>query len=95
MSLVLTFRGAMPVIEVGRMRSLMVSLVLPSYRGDFINLEEFSKESRRHNPMNMDMGDVLTFLDLMRGTWILTNKRTKEAGIYLIGVNTSPTAIVK
>jgi 3-deoxy-D-arabino-heptulosonate 7-phosphate (DAHP) synthase class II len=84
MSLVFIFGGAMPVVEVGCMRSLMVSLVLPTYRGDIINLEEFTKELRRHNPMNMDMGDMLTFLDLMHGTWILLNKRTKKAGIRYV-----------
>jgi 3-deoxy-7-phosphoheptulonate synthase len=64
MALVLTFGGAMPVIKVGRMAGqfakprsepdeVIDGVALPSYRGDIINSEEFTKESRRHNPMNM------------------------------------------
>jgi 3-deoxy-7-phosphoheptulonate synthase len=64
MSLVLTFGSAMPVIKVGRMAGqfakprsepdeVIDGVALPSYRGDIINSEEFTKEARRHNPNNM------------------------------------------
>jgi 3-deoxy-7-phosphoheptulonate synthase len=64
MALVLTFGAAMPIIKVGRMAGQFAKPrsepdevrgddVLPSYRGDIINGEEFSPESRRHNPVNM------------------------------------------
>jgi len=64
MSLVLTFGAAMPIIKVGRMAGQFAKprsepdevkdgVSLPSYRGDIINREEFTEESRRHNPYNM------------------------------------------
>jgi 3-deoxy-7-phosphoheptulonate synthase len=64
MALVLTFGAAMPVIKVGRMAGQFAKprsepdevkdgVVLPSYRGDIINAEEFSPDGRRHNPHNM------------------------------------------
>lgn len=64
MALVLTFGSAMPVIKVGRMAGQFAKprsepdevrdgVTLPSYRGDIINSEEFTEESRRHNPWNM------------------------------------------
>mmetsp|Transcript_2016 Transcript_2016/g.4643 ORF Transcript_2016/g.4643 Transcript_2016/m.4643 type:complete len:506 (-) Transcript_2016:152-1669(-) len=64
MALVLTFGSAMPVIKVGRMAGQFAKprsepdevrdgVSLPSYRGDIINAEEFTAESRRHNPFKM------------------------------------------
>lgn len=64
MALVLTFGAAMPIIKVGRMAGQFAKprsepdevrddVALPSYRGDIINGEDFTPESRRHNPMNM------------------------------------------
>lgn len=64
MALVLTFGSAMPVIKVGRMAGQFAKprsepdeerdgVTLPSYRGDIINSEDFTEESRRHNPWNM------------------------------------------
>jgi 3-deoxy-7-phosphoheptulonate synthase len=64
MALVLTFGGAMPVIKVGRMAGQFAKprsepdevrgdQTLPSYRGDIINREDFTPESRRHDPNNM------------------------------------------
>eukprot|EP00980_Cylindrotheca_fusiformis_P016944 scaffold5157_cov100-Cylindrotheca_fusiformis.AAC.16 len=64
MALVLTFGSAMPVIKIGRMAGQFAKprsepdevrdgVALPSYRGDIINSEEFTPESRRHNPYNM------------------------------------------
>lgn len=64
MALVLTFGSAMPVIKIGRMAGQFAKprsepdevrdgVALPSYRGDIINSEEFTPESRRHNPFNM------------------------------------------
>jgi len=64
MALVLTFGGAMPVIKIGRMAGQFAKprsepdevrdgVSLPSYRGDIINKEDFTEESRRNNPMNM------------------------------------------
>jgi 3-deoxy-7-phosphoheptulonate synthase len=64
MALVLTFGGSMPVIKVGRMAGQFAKprsepdevrqgIALPSYRGDIINGEEFSVESRTHNPERM------------------------------------------
>ena len=64
MSLVLTFGAAMPIIKVGRMAGQFAKprsepdevrgdATLPSYRGDIINLEDFTPEARRHNPKNM------------------------------------------
>jgi 3-deoxy-7-phosphoheptulonate synthase len=64
MALVMTFGSAMPVIKVGRMAGQFAKprsdpdetidgVSLPSYRGDIINGEAFTAESRRHNPMNM------------------------------------------
>lgn len=64
MSLVLTFGAAMPIIKVGRMAGQFAKprsepdevkdgVSLPSYRGDIINREDFTEESRRHDPNNM------------------------------------------
>ena len=64
MSLVLTFGSAMPVIKIGRMAGQFAKprsepdevkdgVALPSYRGDIINGEDFTEESRRNNPHNM------------------------------------------
>jgi 3-deoxy-7-phosphoheptulonate synthase len=64
MALVLTFGAAMPIIKVGRMAGQFAKprsepdevrgdVALPSYRGDIINGEDFTPESRRHNPKNM------------------------------------------
>jgi len=64
MSLVLTFGAAMPIIKVGRMAGQFAKprsepdevrdgVTLPSYRGDIINGEDFTEDSRRHNPSNM------------------------------------------
>jgi 3-deoxy-7-phosphoheptulonate synthase len=64
MSLVLTFGSALPVTKIGRMAGQFAKprsepdevrdgVSLPSYRGDIINSEEFTPESRRHNPWNM------------------------------------------
>jgi 3-deoxy-7-phosphoheptulonate synthase len=64
MALVLTFGAAMPIIKVGRMAGQFAKprsepdevrgdVALPSYRGDIINREDFTPESRRHNPSNM------------------------------------------
>ena len=64
MALVMTFGSAMPIIKVGRMAGQFAKprsepdevrdgVTLPSYRGDIIDGEEFTPESRRHNPDNM------------------------------------------
>ena len=64
MALVMTFGGAMPVIKVGRMAGqfakprsepdeVIDGVALPSYRGDIINGEEFTKDARVHNPERM------------------------------------------
>ena len=64
MALVLTFGGTVPVIKVGRMagqfakpRSENTETVdgveLPSYRGDNINSEAFTAESREPDPQRM------------------------------------------
>jgi 3-deoxy-7-phosphoheptulonate synthase len=64
MALVLTFGSAMPIIKIGRMAGQFAKprsepdetrdgVTLPSYRGDIINGEDFTPESRRHNPWNM------------------------------------------
>lgn len=64
MALVMTFGGAMPVIKVGRMAGQFAKprsepdeyrdgVSLPAYRGDIINGEEFTAESRTHNPTRM------------------------------------------
>eukprot|EP00934_Nitzschia_sp_Nitz4_P002897 Nitzschia sp. Nitz4//scaffold51_size120721//94967//96687//NITZ4_003743-RA/size120721-snap-gene-0.42-mRNA-1//-1//CDS//3329553910//2887//frame0 len=64
MALVLTFGSAMPVIKVGRMAGQFAKprseptetrdgVTLPSYRGDNINGEDFTPESRRHDPWRM------------------------------------------
>ena len=64
MALVMTFGGAMPVIKVGRMAGqfakprsepdeVVNGVALPSYRGDIINGEEFTKDARTHNPQRM------------------------------------------
>jgi 3-deoxy-7-phosphoheptulonate synthase len=64
MALVLTFGSAMPVIKIGRMAGQFAKprsdpdevrdgVALPSYRGDIINSEEFTPESRRHDPFKM------------------------------------------
>jgi 3-deoxy-7-phosphoheptulonate synthase len=64
MALVLTFGAAMPIIKIGRMAGQFAKprsepdeirdgVKLPSYRGDIINREDFTREARRHNPFNM------------------------------------------
>jgi len=64
MSLVMTFGSAMPVIKVGRMAGQFAKprsepneekdgVSLPSYRGDIINSEGFSPDSRRNDPSKM------------------------------------------
>eukprot|EP01039_Chlorochromonas_danica_P010800 gene10800-12003_t len=64
MALVLTFGGSMPVVKVGRMAGQFAKprsepdekrdgVVLPSYRGDIINGEEFTSEARIHDPERM------------------------------------------
>lgn len=64
MSLMITFGGAMPVVKVGRMAGqfakprsepdeVIDGVALPSYRGDIINGEEFTSESRIHDPERM------------------------------------------
>lgn len=64
MSLVMTFGGAMPIIKVGRMAGQFAKprsepdetidgVTLPSYRGDIINGDAFTEESRVHNPERM------------------------------------------
>ncbi len=64
MALVMTFGGGIPVIKVGRMAGQFAKprsepdevkngVVLPSYRGDIINGEDFTAESRVHNPDRM------------------------------------------
>jgi len=64
MALVLTYGASMPVVKVGRMAGqfakprsdpdeVIDGVALPSYRGDIINGEDFTKESRIHNPERM------------------------------------------
>lgn len=64
MSLVMSFGGAMPIIKVGRMAGQFAKprsepdetidgVTLPSYRGDIINGDAFTEESRTHNPERM------------------------------------------
>ena len=64
MALVLTFGASMPVVKIGRMAGqfakprsepdeVIDGVALPSYRGDIINGEDFSAESRIHNPNRM------------------------------------------
>ena len=64
MALVMTFGASLPVIKVGRMAGQFAKprsepdevrdgIALPSYRGDIINGEEFTVESRTHNPERM------------------------------------------
>lgn len=64
MALVLSFGSAMPIIKVGRMagqfakprsepNEVIDGVSLPSYRGDIINAEEFTPESRRNDPEKM------------------------------------------
>ena len=64
MALVMSFGGSMPVIKVGRMAGqfakprsepdeVIDGVALPSYRGDIINGDEFTLESRTHNPERM------------------------------------------
>ena len=64
MALILTFGGSMPVIKIGRMAGQFAKprsepdevrdgIALPSYRGDILNGEEFTPESRIHNPERM------------------------------------------
>lgn len=64
MALVLTFGSAMPIIKIGRMAGQFAKprsdpdeerdgVTLPSYRGDIINMEDFTPEARKHDPMNM------------------------------------------
>ena len=64
MALVMTFGGAMPVVKIGRMAGQFAKprsepdevkdgVSLPSYRGDIINGEDFTSESRVHDPARM------------------------------------------
>jgi len=64
MALILTFGGGLPVIKVGRMAGQFAKprsepdetingVSLPSYRGDIINGEDFTAESRAHSPDRM------------------------------------------
>lgn len=64
MALVLTFGSALPIIKVGRMAGQFAKprsepdevrdgVALPSYRGDIINADEFTPESRRNDPGKM------------------------------------------
>lgn len=64
MAVVLTYAGSCPIIKVGRIggqfakpRSSDTEIIdgveLPSYRGDIINANEFTKEARIPNPNNM------------------------------------------
>jgi 3-deoxy-7-phosphoheptulonate synthase len=59
-----SFGGAMPIIKVGRMAGqfakprsepdeVIDGVSLPSYRGDIINGDAFTVESRTHNPERM------------------------------------------
>ena len=61
MALIMTFGGSMPVIKIGRMAGQFAKprsepdevrdgVTLPSYRGDILNGDEFTAESRTHNP---------------------------------------------
>jgi len=61
MALVMTFGSAMPVVKIGRMagqfakprsepNEVVDGVSLPSYRGDIVNQEEFTAESRRNDP---------------------------------------------
>jgi 3-deoxy-7-phosphoheptulonate synthase len=64
MALVMTFGGSLPVVKIGRMAGqfakprsepdeVIDGVALPSYRGDIINGEDFSPESRIHDPERM------------------------------------------
>jgi 3-deoxy-7-phosphoheptulonate synthase len=64
MALILSFGGSVPVIKIGRMAGQFAKprsepdevrdgVALPSYRGDIINGEAFTKEERVHNPERM------------------------------------------
>ena len=64
MSLVMCFGGSMPIIKIGRMAGQFAKprsepdevkdgVALPSYRGDIINGDAFTLESRTHNPERM------------------------------------------
>lgn len=64
MALILTYGGGMPVIKIGRMAGqfakprsepdeVINGVALPSYRGDILNGEEFTPDSRIHNPDRM------------------------------------------
>jgi 3-deoxy-7-phosphoheptulonate synthase len=64
MSLVMSFGGSMPIIKIGRMAGqfakprsdpdeVIDGVALPSYRGDIINGDAFTLESRTHNPERM------------------------------------------
>eukprot|EP00600_Ochromonadales_sp_CCMP1393_P006767 CAMPEP_0174967642 /NCGR_PEP_ID=MMETSP0004_2-20121128/7696_1 /TAXON_ID=420556 /ORGANISM="Ochromonas sp., Strain CCMP1393" /LENGTH=508 /DNA_ID=CAMNT_0016216795 /DNA_START=164 /DNA_END=1690 /DNA_ORIENTATION=- len=64
MALVMSFGGSMPVVKIGRMAGQFAKprsepdevrdgVSLPSYRGDIINGEDFTEESRIHNPERM------------------------------------------
>mmetsp|Transcript_1238 Transcript_1238/g.1087 ORF Transcript_1238/g.1087 Transcript_1238/m.1087 type:complete len:511 (-) Transcript_1238:35-1567(-) len=64
MALILTYGGGVPVIKIGRMAGQFAKprsdpdevkdgVALPSYRGDIINGEDFTPESRIHNPDRM------------------------------------------
>lgn len=64
MALIMTFGSAMPVVKIGRMAGQFAKprsapeetidgVTLPSYRGDNVNQEEFTPESRRNDPSLM------------------------------------------
>ncbi len=64
MALIMTYGASMPVIKIGRMGGQFAKprseadetrngVTLPSYRGDIINGEDFTKEARIHNPDRM------------------------------------------
>ncbi len=67
MAVVLTYAGGKPVIKVGRIAGQFAKprssdtetidgLELPSYRGDMVNMAEFTKEARTPNPKYMLKG---------------------------------------
>jgi len=64
MALIMTYGGSKPIIKVGRIAGQFTiseasilenrsGVSLPSYHGDIFNGEEFTKESRTHNPDRM------------------------------------------
>jgi 3-deoxy-7-phosphoheptulonate synthase len=64
MALVMAYGAAVPVVKIGRMAGqfakprsepdeVIDGVSLPSYRGDILNGEEFTLESRTHNPQRM------------------------------------------